>query len=212
MILWDTFRNFPELYIIPVWETICLVWLSPSFYIKFFNYSFFLNKGLSPGFPCPFCAIHSLETPSGIWQPCHLIWDLVPAVCTAEDWLFRGQLMMQAPLHCSCKTGGGWTLPCTPEARMGAKNQEKKQPKQSTSVCCTLKNTGTCQSRKAHNKGLSWAGLFIVSFLTPATFSLISLAKYRYVAHFRIQQKLKEEKFLEVIKIWIPFPQRRPPF
>lgn len=58
-----------------------------------------------------------------------------------------------------------------------------------------------CRSRKAHNKGLSWTGLFMVSFLTPVSSFLISLAKCRYVGNFRIQQKLKEEKILEVIKM-----------
>lgn len=54
----------------------------------------------------------------------------------------------------------GVTLPCTAEVRLEANNQEQEQPKQSTSVCCTLKNMSMCQSRYVQG----YLGLLVYSF------------------------------------------------
>lgn len=118
--------------------------------------------------PLPWLLTHGIDSP-----PTSSGTQLPP--CSWQRTRFsEGRQCWWAPLHCAHEPGRRWTLPSTPEARTGAKNQEKEQPKQSTSMCCTLKYMSMCQSRKAHNKGLSWAGLFMAPFLTlPPPSSLL---------------------------------------
>lgn len=143
----NIFRNFPEtfccthlrknclgLYFVPTSSSLiaCLLLKKKKWIASAFHIHFILSSALKPT-----QGAGSPATSPKAQFPYVLSWGV--AFWKAED---AGKLSWSAPLSLA-----GVILPCTPEARLEANNQEQEQPKQPTSVCCTLKNMSLCQSR-----------------------------------------------------------------